>query len=88
MRTIKIPFCEYPLFERIRDSYVKHAPWALEKTIYSRQLKTAVFTFHDTRYIVPWLTDFILEPPADLEAINDEIYDKCSDELTEILQQM
>ncbi|MCK5160087.1 MAG: hypothetical protein KAQ99_00785 [Candidatus Aureabacteria bacterium] len=85
MRTVKIPNCEYPLFEKIRDIYLKHMPWAILKETYSKELKLAIFTFNDSRYIAAELDVFMLEPPANMDLVNVEIHNFCSEELTTIL---
>ncbi len=85
MRTVKIPNCEYSLFENIRDIYLEHMPWAILKETYSKTLKVAVFTFHDSRYVAIWLKDFILEPPAYMDDVEIALNNTCSADLEKIL---
>lgn len=84
MRTVKIPNCSYELFENIRDILLDTAPWATLKESYSKQLHIAVFTFNDSRYIPEDLKPFMLEPPVDMDSINEKLQFQAAGELEEI----
>lgn len=88
MRTVKIPECPYKLFENIRDIILETAPWATLKESYSTQLHIAVFTFNDSQYIPEDLKPFMLEPPADMNSINEKVRFQCSEDLEEIMNRM
>ncbi|MCK5161944.1 MAG: hypothetical protein KAQ99_10250 [Candidatus Aureabacteria bacterium] len=88
MRTVKIPECPYKLFENIRDILLETAPWATLKESYSTQLHLAVFTFNDTRYIPEDLKPFMIEPPADMDSINEKMQFQCAGQLEEITKRM
>jgi hypothetical protein len=73
MRTIKIPNCEYELYESIRDIIIDEIPFSLINDMYSPKKKIAVFNFWDVQYIPKVLHRFILNPPKDREDIEKQI---------------
>lgn len=67
MRTIKIPFCSYEIYEGMRDVIIKNVPFALINDMYSKKEQIAVFNLWDSDYIPDELKDFIMQPPLSRE---------------------
>ena len=65
MRTIRIPNCEYPIYNAIMNEIMSKVPYAVLNADYRKDLKVANINFWDSDYIPPQLAHFQLNPPVE-----------------------
>lgn len=67
MRTVRIPDCEYHIYNQIMNEIMSKVPFAVLNADYRPHLKLANINFWDSDYIPKQLSAYILNPPAEPE---------------------
>lgn len=71
-RLVKIEHITYKSFNKLRNILLKYVPWAIRNDIFEDKSKTAYIMFEDSDYIPDILIDFVVNPPFDKTALNEE----------------